>query len=295
MLNQIRDKVVARLSSVRAAAVAMDARSRGWMVVNANLVAFGAAFISLMLLGPRPLADPRAAITFLVGGAFVFSRWLAMYSGLRSAVIVLDAIGTVIFLSVTGAPNSPFYFFALAGAWWAGNLRPPHGAVLFGVVSVAMYIVLVMPEAVAIHEASAAFEDLVALIIVAGLTDFYLALDRRALQLGNQIRTLSFAPSQLAVRSKIAETLGDVDVPVDSLLAAAQLGLTLRQTELLVYLMLGMSNQQIAEASSISVPTVKYRLTPLYAALGVRGRAAAVARARALGLGDLGDRVVGSQ
>ena len=126
--------------------------------------------------------------------------------------------------------------------------------------------------------------------LLAGLSDWFLAVDRRALDLSHRLRALSFAPSQLAVRRKISESLGDVDVPIDSLLAAAQLGLTVRQTELLVYLMLGMTNQQIAEASSISVPTVKYRLTPLYAALGVRGRASAVARARSLGLGDLGDR-----
>jgi DNA-binding CsgD family transcriptional regulator len=59
------------------------------------------------------------------------------------------------------------------------------------------------------------------------------------------------------------------------------------QIELLAYLMLGLTNQQIADAASVSEATVRYRLTPLYRTLGVRGRKAAAERARELGLGDL--------
>ena len=284
VFSQIRGKVVAQLASARTAALASDSARRGWVVLNANLVAFGAAFVSLMLSGPRPLADPRVAITFLVGAAFVFSRWLALHSGLRSAVIVLDAIGTVIFLSVTGSPSSPFYFFALAGAWWAGHLRPPHGAVLFGVVFVAVYTVMVMPTAIAMHAASAGFEDLVALIIVAGLTDFYLTVDRRAIEMSHAMRKLALSPHDLTFRQHVAALLEAPELPIDAVLAGAQFGLTAVQTELLALLMVGLTNQQLAEALTISEAGVRYRLTRLYRTLKVNGRVEAVARAKALGL-----------
>lgn len=280
----MRGKFVAQLASARTAALGSDSARRGWVILNANLVALGAAFVSLMLQGPRPLADPRAAITFLVGAAFIFSRWLALNSGLRSAVIVLDAIGTVIFLSVTGSPGSPFYFFALAGAWWAGHLRPPHGAVLFGIVFVAVYTVMVMPPAIAMHAAPAAFEDLVALIIVAALTDFYLTVDRRAIEMSRAMRKLALAPHDLTFRQHVAALLEAPELPIDAVLAGAQFGLTAIQTELLALLMVGSTTPQLAEALTISEAGVRYRLTRLYRTLKVNGRAEAVARAKALGL-----------
>jgi DNA-binding CsgD family transcriptional regulator len=284
MVSQMREWITTGLSGVRIRVAASDARTRAWMILNANLVAFGAAFVSLMLSGPRPLSDPRAAITFLVGGAFVFSRWLALYSGLRSAVIVLDAIATVIFLSVTGSPSSPFYFFALAGAWWAGNLRPPHGAVLFGVIFVPVYTVMIMPEAIAMDRAPAAFEDLVALIIVASLSDFYLALDRRAVEMSRAMRELALSPHDLTFRQHVAALLEAPELPLDAVLAGAQFGLTAIQTELLALLMVGLTNPQLAEALTISEAGVRYRLTRLYRTLKVSGRAEAVARAKTLGL-----------
>jgi DNA-binding CsgD family transcriptional regulator len=268
---------------VRTAATASESGD-GWSVLNANLVAFGAAFVSLMLQEPRPLSDQNASITFLIGGAFVLSRWLAMHSGLRSAVIVLDAIGTVIFLSVTGSPSSPFYFFALAGAWWAGHLRPPHGAVLFGVIFVAVYVVMIMPVAVATGEATAGFEDLVALIIVAGLTDFYLALDRRAMEMSRAMRKLALSPQDLTFRQHVAALLEAPELPIDAVLAGAQFGLTAIQTELLALLMVGSTTPQLADALNISESGVRYRLTHLYRTLKVTSRAEAVARAKALGL-----------
>jgi LuxR family maltose regulon positive regulatory protein len=58
---------------------------------------------------------------------------------------------------------------------------------------------------------------------------------------------------------------------------------TPRERELLDLLERGLSNQQIADRSALSVTTVKWHLTNLYAKLGVRSRSAAVTRARALG------------
>src|SRR5438876_11684396 len=91
-IDQVRREIGVRQTRVRRAAAPSDSARRGWVVLNANLVALGAAFVSLMLQGPRPLSEPRYSIPFLIGGAFVLSRWLGMRSGLRSAVIVLDAI-----------------------------------------------------------------------------------------------------------------------------------------------------------------------------------------------------------
>jgi DNA-binding CsgD family transcriptional regulator len=76
-------------------------------------------------------------------------------------------------------------------------------------------------------------------------------------------------------------------VPIDVLLTAGQLGLTAMQTELIAYLILGLSNQEIADALSVSEATVRYRLTRLYRVLDVRGRKAAAERARELGLDAL--------
>jgi DNA-binding CsgD family transcriptional regulator len=47
---------------------------------------------------------------------------------------------------------------------------------------------------------------------------------------------------------------------------------------------LGLTNQEIADATKVSVPTVRYRLTRLYRMLGVPGRKAAIAAAREFGL-----------
>jgi LuxR family maltose regulon positive regulatory protein len=71
---------------------------------------------------------------------------------------------------------------------------------------------------------------------------------------------------------------------MDVLLAASREGLTVLQAELLAYLVLGLTNQEIADATSVGEATVRYRLTRLYRALGVRGRKAAIARAHEIGL-----------
>jgi DNA-binding CsgD family transcriptional regulator len=76
-------------------------------------------------------------------------------------------------------------------------------------------------------------------------------------------------------------------VPIDVLLTAGQLGLTALQTELIAYLILGLSNMEIADAMNISEATVRWRLTRLYRVLDVRGRKAAAERARELGLDAL--------
>lgn len=61
-------------------------------------------------------------------------------------------------------------------------------------------------------------------------------------------------------------------------------GPTARELELLSLIEAGLSNQEIADRLSLSVSTVKWHLYNLYAKLGVKNRAAALARARSLNL-----------
>jgi len=88
----------------------------------------------------------------------------------------------------------------------------------------------------------------------------------------------------MAIREGLRRALGNMDVPLDVLLAAGQLGLTAIQAELLSYLVLGLTNLEISDATRLSEAAVRYRLTRLYRLLGVRGRREAAERARDLGL-----------
>jgi LuxR family maltose regulon positive regulatory protein len=58
--------------------------------------------------------------------------------------------------------------------------------------------------------------------------------------------------------------------------------LTRREREVLVLLEAGPSNEQLADQMMVSVQTIKWHLYNLYAKLGVKNRAAALSRARAL-------------
>lgn len=60
--------------------------------------------------------------------------------------------------------------------------------------------------------------------------------------------------------------------------------LTPRELQLLDMVALGLSNQHIADRTSLTVPTIKWHLYNLYAKLQVKSRAAALAKARALKL-----------
>ncbi|MFG0230013.1 LuxR C-terminal-related transcriptional regulator [Achromobacter sp. 413638] len=59
---------------------------------------------------------------------------------------------------------------------------------------------------------------------------------------------------------------------------------TTRELELLALIEAGLSNQEIADRLTLSVATVKWHLYNLYAKLGVKNRASALARARSLNL-----------
>ena len=203
---------------------------------------------------------------------------------LALTTICLDAVGTVLLVAGTGAPGSPFGWFALAGVWWAAHLRRPRSGLVYAVVFTAAYALLVVPEAIRQQEVASAFERIGALMVVAFLSDWFVRVDRRALALNEALQAPRFGPEHLAIREGLQRALGNLEVPLDVVLAAGQLGLTAMQAELLSYLMLGLSNMEIADAMHLSEAAVRYRLTRLYRTLGVTGRGEAAARARELGL-----------
>lgn len=63
--------------------------------------------------------------------------------------------------------------------------------------------------------------------------------------------------------------------------------LTPRQTEALLMIAQGLTNDEIAERLVIATGTVKTHLTAVYAALHVRGRIDAIRRAQQLGIVEL--------
>ena len=73
--------------------------------------------------------------------------------------------------------------------------------------------------------------------------------------------------------------------------AAAELGLTSRELDVLGLLAEGRSNRQIAEALFISVKTAGVHVSSILSKLGVASRGEAAATAHRLGLDDVGDRV----
>jgi DNA-binding CsgD family transcriptional regulator len=203
---------------------------------------------------------------------------------LAMTTICLDAVGTVLLVAGTGAPGSPFGWFALAGVWWAAHLRRPRSGLIYAMVFTAAYAALVIPEAIRQHELASSFERIGALMLVAFLTDWFVRVDRRALELNEALQAPRFGPEHIAIREGLERALGSMDIPLDVVLAAGQLGLTAIQAELLSYLTLGLTNMEIADATHLSEAAVRYRLTRLYRRLGVSGRREAAERARDLGL-----------
>ena len=268
-----------------------DARLR---VLLAHTAAFAAA------LGVTVLQRIPAATSSQMLIAFVIALGL---SGLRTATarrplalttICLDAVGTVLLVAGTGAPGSPFGWFALAGVWWAAHLRRPRSGLIYTMVFALAYVILVVPEAVRQGELASAFERIGALMLVAFLADWFVRVDRRALELNAALQAPRFGPEHIAIRDGLQRALGHLEVPLDVVLAAGQLGLTANQAELLSYLVLGLTNLEIADAMHLSEAAVRYRLTRLYRTLGVAGRGEAADRARDLGLAGSGQPITGA-
>lgn len=252
-------------------------------VVAAHVVALGVAGATLLIGGLRQ--DPTETWLGLgIAVGFTVLRCLTVRKDLVQSTVVLDAAGMVIFLVGTGAPVSPFYATALAGVWWAAHVRRPRSGLVYGATFGVGYLLLVMPQAIAEGLLAESIEDAVVLVIVAGLSDWFVRVDKRALQLNAALTSSSVTSHPVEIRRELQRVLGILDIPVDVILAAAQVGLTIVQAELLAYLVLGLTNREIADATHVSEATVRYRLTRLYRVLEVKGRRQAVRRAISLGL-----------
>jgi DNA-binding CsgD family transcriptional regulator len=203
---------------------------------------------------------------------------------LATSTILLDAGGMAVFLAGTNAPGSPFYLFVLAGVWWAAHVRPRRGGLVYGIGFAIAYLLLALPIALRGQSVSVFLTEVIAVIVIGGMSDWFIGLDRQVLALNEAVRSALVGMERLAIRDGLVRALGSSQVPIDVILTAGQLGLTADQAELLSYLVLGLSNLQIADALGASEATVRYRLTRLYRALGVRGRRAAASRARELGI-----------
>jgi DNA-binding CsgD family transcriptional regulator len=250
----------------------------------AHLMAMAAAIVILAIQGPSPLTNGELLAALVIAMGFSVLRVLSVAKKLQVSTILLDAAGTAVFLAGTGAPASPFYVLALAGVWWAAQLPRRHSGMAYALAFVAAYALLIGPDALRERALVDAFEDGAVIVIVAALSDWFVRVDRRAVELSEALGASPLGRTQLAIREGLQRALGSMEMPVDVVLAAAQLGLTVVQTELLSYLVLGLTNQEISDATNVSEATVRYRLTRLYRALGVQRRRDAVRRALALGL-----------
>ncbi|MCV0403833.1 MAG: LuxR C-terminal-related transcriptional regulator [Chloroflexi bacterium] len=253
-------------------------------VAVASVVAIGLALVIAAVQGPHPL--DRTGLGLAVLAAAIISVWriAALQLPARLPAIAGDAIVLVALLSHTGAPTSAFYFLAVAGAWWAAAMRPPHGGITYAVTFLAVYGVIVLPGAVERRVLSEAFEDLAMLFVVAGMSDWFLALDQRVVTLVGTLRRAGPALGTAELRRRLVSAVGPTELPLDAIIAGSGLGLTTDEMELLSYLLLGLSNRQIADAMFVSEGTVKYRLGSLYRKIGVERRSGAVALARRMGL-----------
>lgn len=250
----------------------------------AHLAALAAALMILAIQGPGPMTVGQILIAVVIGLGISLLHVLNVRRRLAVSTLMLDAVGTVVLVMGTGAQASPFYLLALAAVWWAAHVPRPRSGLIYGLTFGAAYALLVVPGALRDHMLVEAFEDGSVLVVVAFLSDWFVRVDRRALELNEALNAPRFGPEHVAIREGLERALGNMDVPLDVVLAAGQLGLTAIQAELLSYLVLGLTNLEIADATQLSESAVRYRLTRLYRTLGVGGRLEAAERARELGL-----------
>jgi DNA-binding CsgD family transcriptional regulator len=264
----------------------VDPRSDGFAALL-SVTAIAAAFLLGLILGPERHAD-RFVPGVVVSAVLAGTRYVALRRDLGAWIIPLDGIACFAVVAWTSAPLSEFHFVALAGVWWAGRLVTRRGAALFAAAFLAPYLVVVLPDGWRRGYFAEAVDDVLTVAVIAVLIDWFMGVDRRVVALSTALHTAEARQeSAIELRRRLALAAGESPLPVDALVAAGQLGLTANQIELLGYLQLGFGNAHIADAVGRSEATVRYRLTGLYRALGVSGRAAAIERARDLGLGSI--------
>lgn len=241
--------------------------------------------VGVLLAGPT---DDRLGAALGLGMFVAIGglRVASVRKPLAVSTLVLDTAGTALFLAGTNAPSSVYFFLAIAGAWWAAHLSRRYSGTMWAAAFLVVYAILVVPAAPRDGALVHALEDAAVIVIVGILADWFVRVDARAIALSEALAQAPAGAETLAIRDGLTRALGPMEISIDVLLAASRQGLTVIQAELLAYLVLGLTNQEIADATKVGVPTVRYRLTRLYRALGVSGRQAAAVRARELGLSE---------
>jgi DNA-binding CsgD family transcriptional regulator len=317
LLRRVREQVRHLLDPNRAVEVGRTEQLRAvlrYARVQTSLVHAGVILVSvcMLLLTPRSGAG-EIAMWILVLAGFTVLRVITAGQALATSTLVLEPIGVALFLAGTGGPDSPFFTLSLAGIWWAsrttsGQTALVHridrrssegrlvvGAVIeaaptrsarwiYGLSLVGAYLLLVLPPATRTGLVGGGVQDAVVMIGVSLLSQASARLDWSAHGPAAVVQMPTLGAQQLAIREGLARALQTIDIPVDAILAAGEVGLTALQAEVLAYLLLGLTNQEIADASRVSEAAVRYRLTRLYRTLGVTGRRQAAERARAIGL-----------
>ncbi len=109
----------------------------------------------------------------------------------------------------------------------------------------------------------------------------YLTKDAGRAELSAAIRSVSRGQTTLApeVGARLVASIAEVRVePGSDALAARFPALTAREREVLALIVEGLSNTEIAERLFLGVSTVKSHINAIFAKLGVRDRAQAIAR-----------------
>jgi DNA-binding CsgD family transcriptional regulator len=255
-------------------------------VALAHLVAVAAGLIILLADSASNGPLTGVGLELLIVVAFAALRIVSVRRRLAISTLVLDAVGTVLLLAGTGAPASAWFFIAVAGTWWAAHVPRDRGGIIWSAAFAFGYLALVVPGAVRDRLLVHALEDVSVVVIIGVLSAWFVHVDTRAIALSEALAKAPAGAEKLAIREGLAQALGPMEISLDVLLAASREGLTVIQAELLAYLVLGLTNPEIADATNVGEATVRYRLTRLYRALGVKGRKAAVARAHEIGLAE---------
>jgi PAS domain-containing protein len=225
----------------------------------AHLGALAAAPVILALQRSEAMSVGKMLTAIVIGLGLSLLRVLSVRRRLALSSLMLDAVGMVTLLAGTGATASPFYVLALAGVWWAAHVPRRRSGLTYGLAFAAAYALLIVPQALREHALTAAFDNAVALIIVALLSGWFVRVDRRALELSEAPHAPPVAAEQGAVRDSLLLPLRTTEIPVDVLLAARGIGLTVIQAELL-----------ISDGKPISDTAVRNRLTRVHREIGPR-------------------------
>jgi DNA-binding CsgD family transcriptional regulator len=252
-------------------------------ITLAHLVAVAAIGL-VMAIDTRGPAPAPLFVGLVIVSGFALLHVVSAGKVLAPSTLALDAVGTAVVIGGTGAPSSPLFLLAIAGVWWAAHVPRRHTGLLYAAAFTLAYTILVIPSALRDQVFVLALEDMAMVVIVGLLSDWFVRVDRRAIELSEALERAPSGAAELELRAGLTRALGVTDVPVDIVLAAARAGLTVTQAEILAYLSMGLTNQEIADATKVSEATVRYRLTRLYRALDVHGRREAVDRAHETGL-----------